>query len=91
MTDLKYSIAVDANQADAELARLHQSATTLAGSEDKLAASTTAATAVGSTRTVSVTQRRPRAARGQAGSKRREGRAGRRTGMHLFLQGHGWK
>ena len=45
MTDLKYSIAVDANQADAELARLHQSATTLAGSEDKLAASTTAATA----------------------------------------------
>jgi len=23
--------------------------------------------------------------------ERREGRAGRRTGMHLFLQGHGWK
>jgi hypothetical protein len=44
MTDLKYSIAVDAAQADAELARLHQSATTLAGAEDKLAASTTAAT-----------------------------------------------
>lgn len=45
MSDLEYKIAVDAKQADAELARLHQSATTLAGSEDKLAASTTAATA----------------------------------------------
>jgi len=42
---MRYSIAVDAQQADAELARLHKSATTLAGSEDRLAASTTAATA----------------------------------------------
>jgi hypothetical protein len=44
MSDLSYKIAVDAAQADAELARLHQSATTLAKSEDQLAASTTAAT-----------------------------------------------
>lgn len=63
MSDLEYKIAVDAKQADAELARLHQSATTLAGSEDKLAASTTAATAAltkqgdAATKTAGLTER----------------------------------
>jgi hypothetical protein len=43
--DMRYAISVDAQQADAELARLHREATTLAGAENKLAASTTKATA----------------------------------------------
>lgn len=43
--DMRYAISVDAQQADAELARLHREATTLAGAEDKLAASTKKATA----------------------------------------------
>lgn len=42
--DMRYVVAVDGQQADAELARLHKEATTLAGAEDKLAASTTKAT-----------------------------------------------
>lgn len=44
MTDLSYTIGVDARQADAELDRLNKSATSLAGAEDRLGASTTAAT-----------------------------------------------
>lgn len=43
-TDMRYTVGIDATQADAELARLHAGATTLAKSEDKLAASAKGAT-----------------------------------------------
>lgn len=42
--DLRYYIAIDAAQADAELARLHKEATTAAGSQDRMTAATKATT-----------------------------------------------
>lgn len=44
MTDVRYAIYIDAKTADAELARLHKSAVSAAGSEKMLAEATTTAT-----------------------------------------------